>query len=228
VAKLAPVAAFVLLATSAFGASISTSGVWVNPLGGSNLNGVGTNQLAWGTTTGAQSSWRFDGVAGVLIDLGAIENEFSLGTFTHFNFPVRGTFITGATVNITLDILNGNLFGSLFSFDFTHLETPNTPPCDPPGSPPCPDVVGIPVATSSQTIDINGKDFFLEILGFKNNINDPNITQFITNENQANATQLFGRLREVPEPGMYVLVGVGLMGLAVLRRRRGPSGQFRR
>src|SRR5690606_20875690 len=53
---------------------------------------------------------------------------FTLGTFTHINFPITsGTAITSADLDLTveLDILGTSLEQGPYTFSFKHTETPN-------------------------------------------------------------------------------------------------------
>lgn len=196
--------------------TITSDATWSDPVGGLNINGEGTDTLAWGTGS-PQSSYNFTGNGGILLDSDAIDGAiFKLGTFTHNNFPIGGgSSILGATLNLNLDIANGAMFNQDFTFDFAHNETPNTPPCSPAGATNCPDVVSIPDATSSETVEIDGKTYNLKILGFSDTIDGPKVNQFITEEGQANQTMLFAKLNDVsvPEPtsilGLFALAGLG-------------------
>jgi hypothetical protein len=60
----------------------------------------------------------------------AVGSSFDLGTFTHFNNPIGGGSITGATLNLSIqfhtDVTGpSNLSSSLV---FAHDETPNVGP----------------------------------------------------------------------------------------------------
>jgi len=59
----------------------SSVGIWTDVSGGSNINGIDTNEVRWGYSTGyGQSGLRFDAVGTQTFD----ENtEFLLGTLTH-------------------------------------------------------------------------------------------------------------------------------------------------
>lgn len=69
---------------------------------------------------------------------------------------------------------------------------------------------------SGNTIQIDG----LWGLGFGNGANSgPKTTLYFTAGPNDEADGLFGRLVSAPEPGTYLMVGVGLVGAALLRRR---------
>ena len=159
-------------------ATINTSGTWSNATG-TTVTGLGTSQISWGTSTGeGQSSYEFAGIMGEVITLptsGGSSSMFALGDFTHENFPIgSGTSIEGATLNINFDLIDGSTtINQMFSFDFSHNETPNSQPpagpgcTTPPGSvEPCPDVVSfLNNGEFSQTINIDGEEFSLFIEG---------------------------------------------------------------
>ena len=204
--------------------TFSTSGIWSSQTGGIPVSGVGTNTLSWGIGP-PQSSYVFNGAAGIISDAELVTGKtFELGSFTHNNFPIGGAAITAATLTVNLD-LEGGAFTQDFSFDFAHNETNNTPPCNPAGATLCPDVVSLPNLTSNEAISFMGLHFNLEILGFSDTFDGTKVSQFITEEGQANQTMLFARLvkdpTRSPEPsaGIAALV-LGAVSVAMLTRRR--------
>ncbi|MEM8839519.1 MAG: choice-of-anchor K domain-containing protein, partial [Pseudomonadota bacterium] len=107
----------------------SVTGVWTSASGAA-VGGLGTNQISWGTPLGAsQSSYVFDGVAPPTQGPFSAGDDFTLGTFTHNNFPITGSAITGATLEVTImgTAQNGSSenFNLTSTFDFDHFETPN-------------------------------------------------------------------------------------------------------
>ncbi len=212
------------LAGAAEALTFSTSGIWSSQTGGIPVSGVGTNILSWGIGP-PESSYVFDGATGVIPDIDLVAGTtFKLGTFTHNNFPIGGAAITAATLAVNLDLEDG-AFTQDFLFDFAHHETNNVPPCNPAGTTLCPDVVSLPNLTSSETISFMGMNFNLEILGFSDTIDGSKVSQFITEEGQANQTMLFARLvkdpTRSPEPsaGIATLV-LGAVSIAMMARRR--------
>lgn len=141
-------------------------------------------------------------------------SPFKVGTFTHNNFPIYGTTLDFATLNVSLSL---DSITQNFSFIFDHLETLNVGPCEGEGVTICPDRVTFPNATSSQTVVLGGIAYNLTLTGF---LRDGYATSsFWTEEGQANSADLYARLSAVPEPltvlGTVVALGVG----TALRRR---------
>lgn len=199
--------------------NFNSVGTWEDPGGVFGFNGGGTNQINWGqaTTSNGQSGWRFDGASGQVDP--AVDGLFRLGTFTHNNFVIRRFNFVGTILNLRITIDGVDLDLAL---GFTHFETPNNDnPCAAGGVQPCPDEVGFP--TVDQPFSANGRDY--RITGFLDAGGDP-LNSFLTLEDQVNQADLFARIEELtgppeplPEPGTVVLLGIGCVLLAGLRRR---------
>jgi hypothetical protein len=223
------VALVCLVANSAQAVVITTTGVWDNPQTGdaataATITGEGTNVIGWGTPPlgGEQSSYEFNGLTAV--DVGPILNGdlFELGDFVHNNFPIDDFQFFGADLTITISVPSIPVVGVFGPFSFVHDETPNQtpPPCDPPGSPSCPDVVTVPGALGAIPFTFMGDPYLFILEGFRESALDPIVPEFITDENQANTATLFARVQLVPEPTTLFLLGLGLVGLGVISRRK--------
>lgn len=215
----------------------SVTGTWTSALGGTNVNGVGTNQLNWGTPPSAQSGYRFVGVAPPPTTAIAANTPFDFGTFTHINRPIGiGTSITQAVLQVTFDLTfndgagGGDVHIPTFSstYTFGHFETRNSAaPCADGGANGvgvnangCADLV-TPVINPilSDTFGIGAFNFFLDIEGFDIGAN------FWTMEDAENHASLRGifSVSVVPLPAaVWMLVG-GIAGLGVVARRRSAA-----
>jgi len=225
---LGGVALACLVASSAQAVLITTSGVWDNPDPSSGpvfdtINGVGTNEISWGEprTDDNQSSYVFTGVnSNIPNPLNG--DPFSLGTFTHNNFTIAlsTSQFLGADLTVTISAPGIGVSHVFGPFEFDHEETPNSPPCAYIGSPDCPDKVTIPLATEGVPFTFMGAHYLFFLDGFRASPGSPIIPEFVTNENQANNATLFAHIQLVPEPTTIMLLGLGLLGLGVIARRK--------
>lgn len=179
----------------------SSLGIWTAVSGGSNVNGVNTNEVRWGNSEGQQSGLRFDGSGSQTFN----ENDkISLGKLTHFNFPITNA-ANGATLKITLKFnAPGVAPDPMFTFNFDINETSNTrheSDCaawHTPGYPPCDDMITFPNSYPTQNFTIGDKLYTLKINGFSTTTDGSNpISQFITHEGQSNEAYLIGSLSSV-------------------------------
>ncbi|MDY7022573.1 MAG: choice-of-anchor K domain-containing protein [Cyanobacteriota bacterium] len=190
--------------TSSVVCSISCVGIWLNVVeelaGSAYLTGVGTNQISWGIPVGqgGKSCYYFEGVTQTSISLDG--SSFTLGTLTHYNYPITGYSIRSATLQLTVKL---NQVDVNFSFQFNHNEVANngingTCPLTPGFAPPCPDIVSISNCYSQELVTINERQYALCVVGFIQN--NQIESQFITCENQVNVAQLVCQLVEVNNP----------------------------
>jgi len=182
--------------------TLTSSGLWSSVIeqvvGACYINGVGTNQISWGTSSNPQgflSAYRFDSMGTRSVPLQG--SYFVLGNFIHYNYPISGYGIGSVTLKLTLNINDTNVE---FNFQFAHQETikegvNGVCPVTPGYAPPCPDVVTLASLQSQETVRINAKPYVLYILGFLQN--DQIVNQFISFENQINSAQLFGKFVEI-------------------------------
>ncbi len=212
-------------------------GTWSNasPEGVIAGNGTATPTLRWGdaTTPAGPSGYNF--VANPMIPPLNVpptpSPDFRLGTFTHLNNPILPPFLTSVRLTVTADVdVNGTLFADRnFVFNFTHIETLNTAePCQFGGANGqgindngCADRVTVSISTSTSSFTIGSEQFTVTIRGFE--VDGVLVNQFLTRERTDNVAELIAFVTErdlvIPTPAALGLFGIGLLGLAALRRR---------
>lgn len=184
-----------------------------------NTDGInGNEEIRWGApaSSAGRSGYRFDSSA---VPVSAeINDAFTLGTFTHFNFPVYAPSLDNAQLNIGMDFTleNGTNLNKIFSFLFDHDETTNSGDnnC-------CNDLVSINDLVSTDVFTIGSTTYTLSLKGFLQN--GAIVNSFSTVENMANKASLVGvfteyRKTDVPEPAPLLLFGLGLLGLIGARK----------
>ncbi|MBK4215484.1 THxN family PEP-CTERM protein [Paracoccus caeni] len=235
-----------IIALTAIGAQAATltvtdiSGAWSNVVGGQqvNINNGATSTVRWGTPTNAQSGYDFT-PEGTPLDA-AQDVDFTLGTFTHHNFPITaGTGISSASLDVTFKFYLGSDSSTIYTrtsqFVFNHWETGNSDnPCADGGTEGsgvningCADQVTAvtnPNSTDSfEIVDGNiTRKYVFAVNGF--DIGD----EFWTVENQTNQATIKARFTyeeniqpaPIPLPAAAWMLMAGMGGLAMASRRR--------
>ena len=179
----------------------SASAEWTSVTAGTAVMGLNTEEVRWGVPfpgglPGVQSGFRFDvSATPAAVFTGT---PFALGEFTHFNHPVFIPTASGATLELDLEITNGNTQMKTFTFDFLIDETPNVAltNCDPAkqvSNVACDDIITFLNSMSSTIVTIDGVNYQLELLGFGPTANNVQ-TMFTTVENMDNMVTLWAIL----------------------------------
>lgn len=204
---------------------VSVDGTFQNAFksNGSLATGNSTSLIHWGDSR-SQSSYEFNGSTSLPMQIDD-SSIFSLGELTHTNNQVAGSTLASTDLAIALGFSGfGETGVQQGTFIFAHDETLDNGTykscwwifCRTKYDGPVDDTItqtGVSVTSSSFTL--GGFEYSLELLGFDKEF---------TGEGDIGVYELNARLNAtalpVPEPGTIVLLGLGLAGLGMARRRK--------
>ncbi|WP_129842266.1 lamin tail domain-containing protein [Streptomyces sp. RFCAC02] len=180
-----------------------TSGSWPSVTAdASTFSGLGTDHVRWGNVADdAKSGYVFSG-GSVPVKLDG--TEFTLGTFTHRNFPVPALPQPQFDVDLSVKVVFEDGTESAFSFRFHHNETPNDGPAPE-------DLVDLPSFVSPEEVTVDGRKYKVVISGFKQN--GQIVRQFVSAEGGANSADVVALFAPAGEPDV-VLTDVRFRGTA--------------
>lgn len=193
-------AAFGGAASAATLSVVSVAGTWSNATPAGVATGEGTSNLRWGRPLEADNQSGYDFAAsGPFPTSVSTGEDFVLGRFTHRNWPIGGRFLTGANLDLSIEIERvAEPFTSTISFG--HNETDNQQSICPVGGANrqginaggCADIVDVQGdIDGSRMFEVDGESVMLDLVGFR--VDGAAQGEFVTAEAQQNEAELVGR-----------------------------------
>lgn len=158
-----------------------------------NQSGLNTDHVTWGVPAeSGKSGYVFRGGSVEVITDGT---EFTLGTYTHENFPIQAMPQSQFDVDLTVHVVFEDGTEADFRFRFHHNETPNNGP-----SPE--DIVNLPMFVSPETVTIDGEEYGVVISGFKQG--GRVVQTFISPENGSNSADVVAIFARAGRPDVVI------------------------
>jgi hypothetical protein len=171
-----------------------TSGSWPSAtVDTSTFTGLGTGHVRWGNAPdGARSGYVFHGGS---VEVKLDGTEFTLGTFTHENFPIPPLPQREFDVDLIVNVAFEDGTTRDFSFRFHHNETPNDGPAPE-------DLVDLPTFVSPERVTVDGQAYQVVISGFKQN--GQIVRRFVSAENGSNSADIVALFARAGEPDVVI------------------------